>query len=229
MMRVLLVEDAEDDLQAISDDIENEFEGVTLCVARSTGEARDQIKRMVWENARLHIAILDINLPEHSGYTPVPGSYEFSLSQLIRGHFETCLILYYTVFSDREQVKEHIGTDMTHDRLIEKGPGGDERLLEAIRQYWQLQLLAWAKGILRPKPQGSAKVGRLSGPATGPGCSTIQVNTVLHEIGCFHDNFSTDGINEIEKYVKFVKENGHWRAELLLWEAENGDATAGDG
>ena len=143
-MRMLIVEDDENELDELGQHLQSCFPGITLLKARSAEEAHAALRTLRWQNKALDVAILDILL--------CPGEYELKLPYFIRGHFGACLILHYTVYADEAVVQEHAKVRFSaQDEIIRKGAETSlKQLRNLIQQYWEHRLLTWAKECLRP-------------------------------------------------------------------------------
>lgn len=135
MARILMVDDDRPTLKAIKLKLHAEFPDIKLEVAACIAAARTLIRRTYADNLSFDIAILDFYLPDTEEQN---AAIDESLCREVRNSSPDALVVHITSYGDRTDVRDHIEQQHMqsyhpHEKLIQKGPGWEEVLLQRLR------------------------------------------------------------------------------------------------
>jgi DNA-binding NarL/FixJ family response regulator len=234
-MRILIVEDIQNELDEIAQRMRKVFPGVQLLLAEDDRKAWQAVRTAVRENRRIDIAVLDIFL-DRTSKKP-----DFTLCKGMREVFPDSLVLHYTVYSDDKDVIDHLNkmklTYEGYEEIIDKGSAettnkenGLDTVCRKIKEWWESRLRTLAAAIFPVSPAEPESMGTAEStsrqtslrhraashhgrafPAPGVRCGTIAANTLLREIADFRKNFSSEGLADMEKRFRFESEGKKWR------------------
>jgi len=172
-MRILFLEDTEDEFNEIVALLRISFPGVELETATTGNEAREKLDRARHTGKRFDVAILDLKVPAD---TNMPEELDLALCERARDLFPEIVLIRYTAYADSKAVQAHGGRYLGYDKIVDKIVDGPSVLVEAIRQGYGDKLLDRTRALL------GAAFTRSRAGMTPIRCSTLEANALIQDI-----------------------------------------------
>jgi CheY-like chemotaxis protein len=204
-MRILFLEDTEDELKNVEELLRVSFYGVDLETATTGKEAREKLDRARQTGKRFDVAVLDMKVPADAGKA---ADFDFALCDHARDVFPEIVTIHYTAYGRETAVRVHRDRYLGYDKIVDKIDDGPDVLVEAIRQGYSDKLLDRTRmllgGAFRRSGAGLASMR----------CGTLEVNALIQDIT---DDFGLlDPLRqvEIQNYVTVEKVEAGFRVSI---------------
>jgi DNA-binding NtrC family response regulator len=206
-MRILYLEDTEDELKEIAGLLRISFPGVDLETATTGKEAREKLDRARQTGKRFDVAVLDLKVRADIN---MPEELDLGLCDYAKDLFPEIVIMHYTGYADMDAVRAHGEPYMGYHKIVRKIPDGPSALVEAIRQGYGDKLLDRTRVLLRAGSKRSAA------GLVAMRCGTLEMNALIQDIANDFGLLDSQRQAEIRNYVTVEEEKveGPFRVTL---------------
>jgi CheY-like chemotaxis protein len=206
-MRILCLEDTEDELKEIVALLRITFPGVDLETATTGKEARETLDRARQTGKRFDVAVLDMKVPADAD---MPAELDLALCVRVREAFPEIVLIHYTIHADEEAVRAHGERYLGYDKIVDKIRDGSRVLIEAIRQGYSDKLLDRTRALL------GAAFKRSTAGVASMRCGTLEVNALIQDIANDFGLLDSQRQAEIQNYVTVEEDKVEGRFRVTL-------------